>query len=87
MFKAFGNPERIAIIELLKHGNSVPAKTIEKELEIKQSTLTHHMSVLRNAGLIESYQDTGDQRFVYSHLKFGWRPELHDWLEDLISED
>ena len=51
VFKAFGDDKRIQIVERLKEGVSSPVKLLE-ELDITQPTLSHHMKILCDAGIV-----------------------------------
>ena len=51
IFKAFSDDNRIQIVELLKNGETSAAKLLE-ELLITQPTLSHHMKILCDAGLV-----------------------------------
>jgi DNA-binding transcriptional ArsR family regulator len=49
-----GNPTRLRIVRLLVRAGDqgMPVGAIQKELQIPGSTLTHHITHLKNAGLI-----------------------------------
>jgi DNA-binding transcriptional ArsR family regulator len=51
---AMGNRTRLQIVRLLVRAGDqgLPVGSIQKELKIPSSTLTHHLSYLRGAGLI-----------------------------------
>ncbi|MBI2683044.1 MAG: winged helix-turn-helix transcriptional regulator [Acidobacteriales bacterium] len=61
-FKALADPSRVRILELLKKPSccavDVPgglcACDIEGQLDLSQPTISHHMKVLREAGLVEA---------------------------------
>ena len=62
MLRAIADPVRRRIVEMLKQPGccSIGRKSglcacdIEREFELSQPTISHHLSVLREAGLIES---------------------------------
>lgn len=56
VFKAFCDPNRIIILELLQNGEKCPCM-LQKELNIGQSTLSHHLKVLHDAGVINCHKD------------------------------
>lgn len=56
VFKAFCDPNRLMIIEMLRSGEKCACKLLE-ELNISQSTLSHHMKILCESGLIRSRRD------------------------------
>ncbi|BCN31032.1 ArsR/SmtB family transcription factor [Anaeromicropila herbilytica] len=53
IFKALSDPNRLMIIEMLQSGDKCACKILE-ELNIVQSTLSHHMKILCESGLVES---------------------------------
>ncbi|MCM1565239.1 MAG: metalloregulator ArsR/SmtB family transcription factor [Dehalobacter sp.] len=53
VFKAFCDPNRLMIIEMLQSGEKCACKILE-DLNIGQSTLSHHMKILCESGLISS---------------------------------
>lgn len=53
VFKAFCDPNRLMIIEMLQSGEKC-ACTLLEELNIVQSTLSHHMKILCESGLVDS---------------------------------
>lgn len=53
VFKALCDPNRQMIIEMLQDGEKCACKILE-ELNIVQSTLSHHMKILCDSGLVDS---------------------------------
>ena len=51
IFKALGDENRIRILKLLRGGEKCACMMLE-ELSIGQSTLSHHMKILCDAGLV-----------------------------------
>ena len=69
-FKALAHPSRLQVFFFLVHAKrEVPAGEIQAELEIPGPTLSHHLDLLRRAGLIQSRKE---ERFVY----YSPRPEM-----------
>ncbi len=55
--KALAHPMRLAILEILgRAGRSVCVCELEAALPVKQPTVSHHLRLLRQAGLIECEQ-------------------------------
>ena len=54
-FKALAHPVRLQIIELLKSGEK-NVGSIMKALSIQQSSLSRHLTILREAGILKSRQ-------------------------------
>jgi ArsR family transcriptional regulator, arsenate/arsenite/antimonite-responsive transcriptional repressor len=55
MFSAMGTEARLRIMQLLltAHPEGLVVGEIQEELEIPNSTLSHHLDKLRNEGLVE----------------------------------
>lgn len=51
VFKAFCDENRLRILELLQNGELCACELLEK-LKIGQSTLSHHMKILCDAGVV-----------------------------------
>ena len=55
MFKALSHPVRVQILDLISQGKGETcACDIERHFELTQPTISHHLKVLRDAGLITS---------------------------------
>ena len=51
MFKAFGDENRIQILELLRDGERCACMLLG-EMKITQPTLSHHMKILCDSGIV-----------------------------------
>ena len=56
MFKAFCDENRIQILELLRDGEKCACRLLE-EMNITQPTLSHHMKILCDAGIVVGRKD------------------------------
>ena len=56
IFKALGDENRIRILKLLHSGEKCACKLLE-ELNISQPTLSHHMKILCDAGIVISRRE------------------------------
>ena len=56
MFKAFCDENRLQILELLQDGERCACRLLE-EMQITQPTLSHHMKILCDSGIVDSRQD------------------------------
>ncbi len=56
IFKAFCDEKRLAILELLRSGEKCACVLIE-QMNIGQSSLSYHMKILCESGVVESRQD------------------------------
>lgn len=56
VFKALSDPNRLAIIDMIKLEERCACKLLE-ELHITQPTLSHHMKTLCDVGLVNSRRE------------------------------
>jgi ArsR family transcriptional regulator len=56
VFKALCDPNRLMIIEMLQSGEKCACKILQ-DLDIVQSTLSHHMKILCESGFVNGYRD------------------------------
>ena len=64
VFKALCEPKRLAILEQLRGGEKCACKLLET-LQITQPTLSHHMKIMCDSGLVLSERDG---KWVYYSL-------------------
>ena len=56
VFKAFCDEKRLTILDLLRSGEKCACVLID-QMEIGQSSLSYHMKILCESGVVESRQD------------------------------
>ncbi|AND80203.1 MULTISPECIES: autorepressor SdpR family transcription factor [Streptococcus] len=78
-FKALSNPVRREILEILKAG-SLPAGEISAQFDLSGATISHHLSVLKQADLI---RETKEKNFIYYELNTSVIEDIMTWLIDL----
>lgn len=67
--KAMSDTNRLRIIEMLTQGEKCGCNLLE-ELQVTQPTLSHHMKVLSDCGLVSSYKDGKWQHYSINCEKF-----------------
>ncbi len=82
-FKALSDPTRRAILDLLKEG-AMTAGDIGGHFDMTGATVSHHLSVLREAGLIS---DERRGKYIYYELNLSVLDEITGWLAGLRGED
>ena len=81
-YKAIGHPVRIGILEILtRQVGQVCVCDIESRFDLSQPTVSHHLRVLRRAGLLES--ERRGTWIYYSVREEGFRA-LHAFLQQLL---
>ena len=53
-FKALADPTRVAIVNRLSAAEEVCVCDLTESFELSQPTISHHLKILREAGLVES---------------------------------
>ena len=76
--RALGDPVRLQIIDVLHHhAGAVCVCELNDLFELSQSTVSHHLKVLRDAGIVD-YEKRGVWAFYY--VKRELVDELGGWL-------
>jgi DNA-binding transcriptional ArsR family regulator len=66
MLKAIAHPVRIAILDKLDNGKRLSVTEIHEQLQIEQSTTSHHLGILKDKGVLAS---TRKGKNTYYYLK------------------
>ena len=62
--KALANPKRLQIVHLLMEGIHCNCE-LGEALDMPPNLISHHMSILRNMGLVDVERDAVDARWIY----------------------
>jgi ArsR family transcriptional regulator len=57
MLKSIAHPTRLKILNLLKDTKEYSVTKIHLQLSCKQPTISHHLSIMKNKGVLKSRQD------------------------------
>ena len=80
--KALADPTRREILNLLKKGKQ-SAGEITEHFDITAAAISRHLSVLREADLIE---DTREGKYIFYELNTSVLEEIMLWITDLKGE-
>lgn len=80
LFRIMGEPVRLAILDMISCGEMCACDILEG-LTISQSTLSHHMRVLQQVGIVTARKDA---TWVYYSINPKMVSELHDILDGII---
>lgn len=80
-FKALSDPTRRDILKLLKNGE-MTAGEISEHFSTSGATISHHLTILKDAGLI-----LADKRgkFIYYEISLSVLDEIFEWVSELRS--
>ena len=85
IFKAFCDENRLKIIELLQSGEKC-ACTLLETLTIGQPTLSHHMKILTDSGVVATRRDGKWTYYTLSQTGCAHTKELLDTLLTINSD-
>ena len=80
--KALSDPTRRKILELLKKG-PLSAGEIGEHFEMTGATLSHHLSILKKAGLVD---DNKKGTFVYYEINTSVMEDILTWITGFMGE-
>lgn len=78
--KALSDPTRRKILELLKKG-PLSAGEIGEHFEMTGATLSHHLSILKKAGLVD---DSKKGTFVYYEINTSVMEDILAWISGFM---
>ena len=80
--KALSDPTRRRILELLKKG-PMSAGELGKEFDMTGATMSHHLSILKKAGLV---QDNKKGTFIYYEINTSVMEDLLSWVVSFMGD-
>ncbi len=81
-FKALNDPTRRAILELLRKGDRT-AGEIADHFEISKPSISHHLDLLKQAGMVTNIRDGQFQRYTLNTTVVD---EVVGWLMTLTNK-
>lgn len=81
-FKALSDPTRREILNLLKDG-PMAAGDIVEHFQMTGATISHHLSILKSAGLID---DEKQGKYIYYSLNTTVMDDIMNWILTLKGE-
>lgn len=83
MFKALDDEKRLQILDMI-HGGEKCACVILEDMQISQSTLSHHMKILCESGIVHGRKDG---KWVYYSIDKEGGKRLARLLASLVSTE
>lgn len=80
IFKALADENRLAVLMLLQDGEKCACKLLET-LNVSQPTLSHHMKLLCDAGIVD-YRKEG--KWMHYSISADSRERLHEIIESYL---
>jgi ArsR family transcriptional regulator, arsenate/arsenite/antimonite-responsive transcriptional repressor len=85
-FKVFSEPKRLLIFDLLMQGVQCNCE-LGETLNMAPNLISHHLSILRKAGLVEVERDPVDSRWIYYSINENTLEELNLAFGDFFDPD
>ncbi len=86
MLKALGNPVRFQIVEFLARKQTCITNDIVKNTPLAQSTVSQHLKVLSEAGLIDGQIEGPATCYCLNMENIRWlKEQIGSWLSDPAS--
>jgi len=82
VFKAIGDPKRAMIVDMLSCGELCACMILER-FEMSQSTLSHHMKLLCECGLVKGREQG---KWTYYSLNADTAGRTKQFLDDITSD-
>ncbi|MDD7114987.1 MAG: metalloregulator ArsR/SmtB family transcription factor [Lachnospiraceae bacterium] len=83
VFKAMSDENRLKILELLRERDYNASELLD-EMDFGQSTLSHHMKILLNAGVVQARKNG---KWTYYTLQRGAYEQMIDWMKRYVSPE
>ena len=80
MFKAFADENRIQILELLRDGERCACRLLE-EMKITQPTLSHHMKILCDSGIVVGRKEG---KWMHYSISEDGIADVRDYLDEIM---
>lgn len=83
IFKAFCDENRIQILQMLQSGEKCACKLLE-DMNITQPTLSHHMKILCDSGIVEGRKEG---KWMYYSISKAGIETARQYLDRLINTE
>ena len=81
-FKALSDPTRREILNLLKQKEMTAGEIVE-HFQVSGATISHHLSILKQAGLVD---DQKSWKYIYYRLNLTVFEEILSWIQGFMKE-
>jgi ArsR family transcriptional regulator len=81
--KALGDPKRLLLLELIQSGTQCNCE-FSDSLNLQPNLISHHLRILKEAGLVDIERDPMDSRWIYYTINQSTYKELGDYLNGFL---
>ncbi|MGN1014674.1 MAG: autorepressor SdpR family transcription factor [Butyricicoccus sp.] len=80
-FKALSDPTRREILQLLRDNGPMTAGEIVERFDMTGATVSHHLSILKSAGLVDTEKQG---KYIRYELNLSVLDEILSWMSELM---
>ena len=84
--KALGGPKRLLLLNLIKSGTQCNCE-FSDSLNLQPNLISHHLRILKEAGLVNIERDLLDSRWIYYTINQAAYKELREYLDNFLDPD
>ena len=81
--KALGDPKRLQLLTLIQSGTQCNCE-FSASLDLQPNLISHHLRILKEAGLVTIERDPLDSRWIYYTINQATYSELQDFLHGFL---
>ncbi len=83
ILKAMADPNRLRILDVIMEGETCNCELTDR-LGLPANLLSHHLRVLKKAGLVSSRRDEIDKRWIYYRMDKDAVARWHRWCGQFL---
>ena len=84
--KALSDPKRLLILDLIRNGTQCNCE-FSDSLNLQPNLISHHLRILKEAGLVNVVRDPMDSRWIYYTINQATYKELREYLNVFLDPD
>lgn len=81
--KALGDPKRLQLLALIQNGTQCNCE-FSNSLDLQPNLISHHLRILKEAGLVTIERDPLDSRWVYYSINQAFYSEIREFLNNFL---
>lgn len=81
--KALGDPKRLQLLTLIQSGTQCNCE-FSDSLDLQPNLISHHLRILREAGLVNIERDPMDSRWIYYTINQAAYKELREYMNNFL---
>ncbi|MEL7654509.1 MAG: metalloregulator ArsR/SmtB family transcription factor [Bacillota bacterium] len=84
--KGLSDPKRLQLLNLIRNGTQCNCEFCDS-LNLQPNLISHHLRILKEAGLVNIEKDPVDSRWIYYTINKSTFEELRNFLNEFLDPD